>query len=122
MPKIVPKRRAALGRIPPHIERAAVIRFHSGVMNLVKFDNVIVAREADSLMRTVVEKIVREPHADSTKVDMVSVGPLAARDVMNGVIDRLVPTWCESFSISAADLKTGRAGVDRRGPRAAAWG
>ena len=78
MPKIVPKRRAALGRIPPHIERAAVIRFHSGVMNLVKFDNVIVAREADSLMRTVVEKIVREPHADSTKVDMVSVGPLAA--------------------------------------------
>ena len=31
---------------------------------------------------------------------------------MNGVVYRLVPAQCESFSISAADLKTGRAGVE----------
>jgi len=111
MKKVITQRRATLGGIPPHIKGTAIIRFHAGMMDLVEIDDMIVAREADGLMGAIVQQIVRKPNADPANVNVVSMRPLSARDVMNMIVDNLVTAWTQRFAITTADLQPGGAGV-----------
>src|SRR6185295_7427238 len=87
MPEIITQRRAALGGISPHVKGTTIVRFHAGMVNLVEFDEMIVARQADGLMGAFMQQVVREPNADTANVNVVRMGPLASRDMMDMIVD-----------------------------------
>ena len=101
VPEIVTDDVASLGGIAAHVEGPAVIRLHAGVMNLVVLDDVIVSPKADGLVGTVMDKIVRKEYSYPLQIDVIGMGALAARHMMDVVVDRLVPRLGECASVSA---------------------
>ena len=81
-------------------------------MDFVELDEMVIARETDGLVWSVVEQIVGEPDADAGQMNVPGMCPLAARDVVDVIVDCLMPARREGLAVAPADLQARRAGVE----------
>src|SRR5690242_16637454 len=98
MPKIITQDRTALRGISAHVKCATIIGLDAGVMNLIEFDHMVISAQADGLMRAVVQQIMRQPNANPTNMNVVSVSPLPAGYMMNMIVNGLMSAGLEGFA------------------------
>lgn len=103
MPVIVTDHISALGWISPHIEGSTVVSFHPGVMDFIQFDDVVIAKKPDSLVRAIVQEVIPGHNTHSTDMQMKGMSSLALGDIPDVVIDGLVPAGDQLLAIPALE-------------------
>ncbi len=108
---VVPDDIAALGPVAAHVERAVVGAFHAHVVDVIELDDVLVAAKENRDVGRVVYQIVRHAVADAADVHAGLIGLVEFPEVVNVVVDCLVPAGCQCLAVTARKHNAAAAGV-----------
>ena len=104
MPEVVPHDIALIRWIVPHVDARLVVGFVHDGMDIVVFDNVVVALQSDGVMRRIMEQIMRDTISDAVHQNGWRIGAVDARKVSNPVVFDIDIACRQRLAVTAANL------------------
>ena len=102
---------APLRPVAPDVERPGVAGVRADAIHLIELEDVVVAPEQDGGVRRVVHPVVCHAVAHAAEEDGRPVGADPAAEVVDVVVDRIVPAGFERLAVAASQDDAVLAGV-----------